>query len=430
MARIGIRRIDITPPVGIPLMGFAGRGVSTGIHDPLFATALVASESDETVVIIGCDLLGVNADLTREVREEVTARTGLPPDHLMIACTHTHYGPNVYRAGERPDEIAYQSNLKYRLAGVVEEAMDNQEEARLGVEYGASDIGINRRERGDDGTIRLGQNPDGPVDRSVGICRIDTVEGEPVAVIVNFATHPVSQTGKMRLISADYPGQVRNVVEQLTGATCLFLQGACGNINPIRMENDYEPARSLGTRLGCEAVRIWETTSTSDIGPVRGEASFESLPAYRYGSLERAEELVEELTAELERLKTEGAEGGAIYWTESRLGRVKAALSSWRDGVAAEPIGAEFQALRIGDLAVASASGEIFTELGSRVREDSKAKHTFFSGYANGSIGYVPVPEAYDEGGYEVTHACRVDPEASSMLLRACGRLIANVAGA
>ena len=89
--------------------------------------------------------------------------------------------------------------------------------------------------------------------------RIDAEEGTPLTVIVNFATHPVSMTGAVRLISAGFPGTVRRLVRQLTGAECLFLQGASGNINPIRMEATGEPVRSLGTRLGSEVVRVWES---------------------------------------------------------------------------------------------------------------------------------------------------------------------------
>ncbi len=424
MLSIGVRRIDITPPVGIPLVGFAGRGPSIGLHDPLYATALVASDGAEPIAIISCDLLYVGAEFTALVRAEVHERLGLPPTHLMLACTHTHYGPPVDPANARSDVRAYADCLVHQLAGVVQEAMASQVPARLGVGWGQSAIGINRRERRPDGTIWLGRNPNGPIDRALGVCRISNTEGRPLATLVNLAAHPVSQGGRVRLISADYPGQARRVVEQLTGAPCLFLQGACGNINADRMEDDYEPARSLGTRLGCDVVSVWEAITASDACGVRVAAEEQALPRYRYGTQAQAERLAAELEAEHQRLVAEGGEPGAIEWAERRLERVRAALAHWRSGQPLEPIHAEFQAYRLGDLAWATAPAEVFNELGQEVKAHSPFPDTFFVGYANGSIGYVPVPAAYEEGGYEVTHACQVDPEASHILVETCGRLL------
>ncbi len=427
MVRIGIRKTEITPPVGIPLVGFAGRGPSVGIHDSLYATAFVASGENQTIAIVDCDLLGINAEFTQAVRDEVHDRTGIPPQHLMIACTHTHYGPDVYRDKARPDVSAYQSHLKFQLAGIVQEAMDAQEPAQIGVGWGQSFIGINRRERKPDGNIVLGQNPGGPIDRSVGVCRISAADGRPLGTIVNFATHPVSQTGSMRFISADYPGQTRDIVEQLTGAPCLFLQGACGNINSVRMEDSHEPPRSLGTRLGCEVVRIWETIETAEISQVAAAIETRQLPRYRYGSQESAEQLVCDLEEQLERLKARDESSGSVYWAELRLNRVRQAVASWKGEQEMEPVSAEFQAYRLGDLAWATAPAEVFNEIGQEIKSASPFGHTFFVGYTNGSIGYVPVPEAYPEGGYEVTHACQVDPEASQILSRTCLALLESI---
>ena len=427
MLRIGISRTDITPPVGIPLIGFAGRGPAIGIHDPLYATAMVASDGERSIAIVSCDLLYVPAALSTAVRQEVQSRTGIPAQSVAVSCTHTHYGPDTNTESTRPDVAAYLADLKYQLAGIVQEAAEAQQPARIGVGWGQSDIGVNRRERLPDGRIILGQNPQGPIDRALGVCRISDADGKPLGTIANFATHPVSQAGKMRFVSADYPGQARRVVELLTGAPLLFLQGACGNINAVRMEDCYEPARSLGTRLGCEIVRVWETITPAEAAGVGSATQTEQLPRYRYGSPAQAEALVAELTSEVERLRAECEDAGALHWAELRLQRAQAALASWQGGPPLEPISAEFQAYRLGDLAWATAPGEIFNELGRQVKGGSPFPATFFAGYTNGSIGYVPVPEAYPEGGYEVTHACQVDPEASQILVRTCSKLLAGL---
>ena len=116
----------------------------------------------------------------------------------------------------------------------------------------------------------------------------------------------------------------------------------------------------------------------------------------------------------------QGAAESRVRWTERRLERARAALESWRTGVLSPPVVAEVQAVRIGALAAVTAPGEIFTQIGSEVKARSPFAETFFVGYANGSIGYVPVPEAYADGGYEVNDASQVDPGAAAILTEGC----------
>ena len=238
----------------------------------------------------------------------------------------------------------------------------------------------------------------------------DSEPGEPIVSVINFATHPVSQASQTSHISADYPGKACEVVEGLTGAPCMFLQGASGNINASIMKPEYEPARTLGTRLGCEVVRVWETIQPKPVTGLRVQSTHVQLPRTRYGSRENAAELVQSLQSEIERHRSEGGSAGRLQWAERRLGRAQSALESWTSGVPLEPVDAELQAWRIGDLALVAAPGEIFTEIGMQVKEGSPFDNTFFVSCANDSIGYIPVPEAYADGGYEVTHASQVDP--------------------
>lgn len=426
--QVGLARADITPPVGIAMVGFAGRGPSIGLNDPLFATALVCQYGDERAVMIACDLLDLSSDVITEIREEISSRTDIQPANVTISCTHTHYGPDSYRNENAMDVTAYRVNLKYKLAGAVQEACNSCKEVKLGFAWGTSDIGINRREKRADGRIVLGQNPEGPIDRQVGILRIDDREGNPVASCVNFACHPVSQSGSMQLISADFPGRMRDVVEQLTGAPCLYLQGACGNINPIWMEHAYEPARSLGTRLGCEVIKMWETIQTEEETGLAVGSKTVDVPQMMYGSEAEAENLVADLTSQLARLTNQDGFEGLIYWVERRLERAKQALEYWESGKPIPPIVAELQAWRLGSLGLTTAPGEVFNEIGAEVKERSPFKNTFFLGYTNGSIGYVPTEEAYPEGGYEVTHACRVDKETASVITENCLELLDNLA--
>lgn len=416
---LGIARADITPPAGISMVGFAARGPSTAIHDPLTATAMALREGDRAVVLFCLDLLDMQAATVGRVREAVSARTDVRPEDVIVACAHNHFGPNVDRARDDPMVDAYREYVTHVLAGLAAQALEQGSPAHMGVAWGQSDIGVNRRERRADGQIVLGKNPGGPVDRAVGVARFEAADGRPVATLVNFACHPVCQTSHMRAVSADFPGAMRDVVERLTGAPCLLLQGASGNINPVIMEPEYEAARTLGTRLGCAVVETWERTqvgAVSGLGCVAGTAK---LPRYSFGSAEHAQRLQSALEQEIVQRREEG-NPGRLEFSQRRLERVKAAVAAWESGEPQEPLEAEVTALHIGDLAVATAPGEVFNEIGQQIKAASPYPNTFFAGYVNGSIGYVPVPEAYAEGGYEVERACQVDPEAAAMLTAAC----------
>lgn len=433
---VGIAQADISPPVGTPSAGFSARGPLTALHDPLYATALVLSDGRRSAALLACDLLYLSAATVNEIRSLVAERTEIAADHVTIACTHTHYGPATTPDASSGDESAdpranaYRANLVYSLAGAVEEAASKMQPAYMGIGWGASDIGVNRREKLPDGSVILGQNPTGPIDRAVGVLRFDTPPvsasepGEPIVTLINFATHPVSQASQTSHVSADYPGKACEIVESLTGAPCAFLLGASGNINASIMKPGYEPARTLGTRLGCEVVRVWETIQPKPVTGLRVRSTHVQLPRMRYGSRDNAAELVRALEAEIERLRSEGGSAGRLQWAARRLGRAQSALESWTSGEPLEPVPAELQAWRIGELALVATPGEIFCQIGLQVKGGSPFDNTFFVSCANDSIGYVPVPEAYADGGYEVTHASQVEPEAAGILTDECLRLL------
>jgi hypothetical protein len=434
----GVARGNITPPIGIPLVGFAGRGPSTAVHDELSATVMVLQSGDERAALICCDVLSFPEQFVAELREEVERRLGVPGANVALHASHTHYGPST-RAYEEsrpapPDVVAYTANLKYVLAGLVQAAAAEVQPVTLGFGRGASDIGVNRRERRPDGTIVLGNNPDGAIDREVAVVRFDTEAGAPLAMIVNFACHPVCQPSMCQTISADFVGPARELAETFTGATMLFLQGAAGNINPVVRGSSFETARRLGVMLGGEIAQVFERTPTEPVtagdgrGAIRTASSLIELPAFTYDTLERAEQEVADRGAEAERLRSQGASAGSIHWAELRFSRAERIRDSLRTGVPLLALPAELSAWRVGDVGLVFTPGEIFTEIGMAVKQQSPLPRSCFAGYTDGTIAYVPVPEAYPEGGYEVTHACRVAPAAAGMIEETSLELLRRVA--
>lgn len=431
--RAGVARVTITPPVGMEMVGFAGRGPADGLHDDLTATVLVlegprasaagTKETEEVIrlAIIACDLLYLLSAQVHAVREAVARLTDLPADHVVVACSHTHYGPltDPTRSTEAAQVAPYLANLVHLLAGGVALARSRLVPCRLGVGHGEARIGINRRERTSDGRIILGQNPAGPYDPRVTILRLDTVDGRPLAAVLNCACHPVSLGAQCTQISADFPGTARTLLEAQTGAMCLFLQGAAGNINPLLMGWDWTHLARLGLPLGAEATRIYFSIQPSveeTIGGLDIVRSRCNLPPILPGSVAAGQDAVAGLEEERDRLRAAG-EAGGLWWAERRLARARQGLEALQGDSPVPAVPAELSALRLGDsVGLITAPGEIFTEIGRSIVARSPFPHTLCAGYTDGSVWYVPTRAAYAEGGYEVTHACLVAPEAGEIL--------------
>src|SRR5262245_6262809 len=266
--RAGIARADITPPIGIAHAGWRAQTHqrAVGVDLAFWATALALSDGDETVIVIDLDQSYLWEPEVSSVQQAVAALTGLPVSHIRLSYTHTHSGP-VNGAGlnawftEGVDMVRqYEQSLPDKLAGIAWAALNNLQPARLVAGSGACNIGVNRRfQRPEDGAVIVGRNWDGVVDPEVKLIRIDTQAGQPLAAIVNYACHPITVGPDNNLLTPDYPGVTRRVVEDATGATCLFLQGAAGNIGPVRgtARGGLAEYRRLGTILGLAAARLW-----------------------------------------------------------------------------------------------------------------------------------------------------------------------------
>ena len=430
----GVSRCVITPPLGSPLVGFAERGRATGCHDELTATALVLESGDLRVAIVATDLLYIRG--AAELKAAISAATGIPPARVLLTASHTHYGPALdseqesaaalVPADQRPAVAAYKQTLALALTGIVRAACERLTDASIGSAEGSAFIGINRREKLPDGSIILGNNPDGPCDRRVLVTRIDAADGRPLAVLLNTACHAVSLGSDCTEITADFPGVARELIERETGATCLFLQGAAGNINPTLMGWDWTYARRLGLSLGAEGARLFWTAAPQRAQSLAFAGETALLPALMPGTLAEAQAQVAQLQAELAGPGSVNSLGQT--WTQWRLTRAQRAAEALAGSGALPPVPAELAAIRLGDeLAVITSPGEVFTELGQAIVAQSPFAATIFSGYTNEAIGYVPTPAAYPEGGYEVTHSCYVASAAAGLLADSSMRLLGTL---
>jgi len=427
----GVSRVTITPPVGIYLIGFAGRaGGSRTVRDGLYATALAVSDGVTEAVIVSCDLLVVHHDLVRRVRQEASARTGVPGENMLFCATHTHSGPPTCAYPDSPPMLqAYVDNLAALLAGAILMAHDRLAPARFAFGRGEARIGVNRRLTRPDGVTVIAANPAGPLDPEVGVLRVDAADGRPLAVVVNHACHPVVLGSDSNVVSADWPGAMRRVVEQASGAKCLFLQGACADVNPLPGgPTDREDVlERLGIEVGGQVIATWARAEPQPADTVRVASERLCVPLWRASQYEReAPALVELVEA--------GRES-----SRDRLRAVLEASTPWTPEVTGagdgQRLAVEVQAIRIGEVAVAAAAGEIFVETGLAVKRRSPLANTMFAAYANGLAGYFPLPEDYPRGGYEVDESylfyrlpAPVAPEAAGLVEETAIRLLHEVA--
>jgi len=331
----------------------------------------------------------------------------------------------------------------------------------MGSAAGSCEIAVNRRfRRPEDNAVVVGRNRDGAVDHGVQLLRVDSEDGRPIAAVVDYACHPITVGPDNDRITPDYPGATKRVVERATGATCLFLQGAAGNVGPVRgvARGGLGEYRRLGAILGHEASRLWweielparreRYLGTLESGAPHAVYADESLEApadagrLRAGTrtmrlplradLQTAEAAESEADRAAELLNRARAQGGSDE--ELRRPTMQARQSSIRAGVAREAAGKthmtfEAQAFVVGEgVALISVPGEPFVEIGLEVKRRSPFARTLFSGYSNVGWAYIPVRGAYDEGGYEVEFT-PFAPEAADVVVEECLALLGELAG-
>jgi neutral ceramidase len=414
----GAARVVITPPVGVPLSGyFAAEGrkqTAQDVHDDLYARALVLNDGEQTVAIVTTDLIGLDDEETGFVRALVERETGIAPQQLIVACTHTHSGP-IVRPFPPGDLVPGQADEHYfrllprLIASAVIMAQRKQRPATLGAGSGTCFININRREILPDGTLRglpfLGRNPEGITDREVGVLRVDdAMTGEAVAVLLSYACHPVV-LGPNVEISADYVGYTVNFIEQVLGrnAVALFANGAQGDMNSIVHPGTYADAERLGTILGAEALQVALSIQTQSEVRIQTATRRTELPLNPAASPERQRDYIRFLEEEHRRFVAEG-DARRAWDIEMRLAVAHYRLYN-REHMQQPSMPAEVTAFGLKgkgtSVGLVSEPAELFCTYGIQAREQSPFFTTLVLGLANGFIGYVPTPNVYTEGGYE-----------------------------
>ncbi len=416
LLRAGISKADITPEKSIYLGGYRLRTEpSDGVYGKLYTRVLVFDDNIQKIVFIENDVIGFRdhkgiGDKDRKgIRKLVSDETGIPLNNILLGSVHNHAAP---RPGYEKNYPGWNEKFNNQVISAVKEAIKNLKPVKIGGGIGHSRIAINRRKKvegglsfetfdenyfsqsyGQDktdnpvkileieGVVRLGANPEGPIDDEVGIMRIDDMSGNPVAVMVNYACHGTSLGSRNKTISPEWMGHMLEYVEEtLPGVTGIFLQGAAGDINPRFIgglegyKDNPEKTKKLGYEIGQEVISVFDAIKT--VTPVNPQIKL----VYKNIQLPKSYKILPE---------------------DFRKTTISVSTTI----------------VRIDDYTWVTFPGELFHEIGKRIKWSTQSRFPFVIGYCNGSVGYLPTQKAFSEGGYEPAWS-QFDPISEQILVK------------
>lgn len=389
MIKAGAAVIIITPPPGLAMSGFAARSLpATGAHDALTARAVVMGDTALVVV----DVIGIDAGMSARIRQ----RCVLPADNVVVAALHNHGGP-VSMAGRLgiPADTAYLERLEDACVAAIDKAAVRRQPATLSVGQG-SDPAIARNRR----------HPGGPVDASLPLLRIRSIDGEMIALVTAYACHPVVLAADNLLWTADYPHFVRAALEETyPGAVALFMTGCAGDANTGHSAHASISLRTNPDRSFAAAERIGR--QIAEVALAAAEHGLSGGASVRNGSI----------VLGFERRETETAADLEKRWRRELPDAEPARESllclwvEWARTIAPvvpEPLAVRLTILDWCGVPIVALPGEIFAETALSIREAlGSGKPAFVIGFADDNPGYIPPASEFIHGGYEVDEAHR-----------------------
>jgi len=400
---VGIGVADITPDAEtyrVPMAGYGARlgKPSEGVHDPLHAKVLYFRDGGSSMALLTCDLRSITPEFKNQIVEK-SAEHGFTMDNILVSASHTHAGPSMY-----PEKFwqlqfgAYDPRIvdimSTAVAKAITQAVQNAAPAKVGFAKGSAE-GFTRNRRWEyDTEARNAASEEPALDPAVWVMRVDAMDGQPRALLVNFATHPTILGHENLLISAEWPGALQRELERLfPGATALYTNGAQGDQAPSGAQgaDGFKKVNDFGTRLAKIAAEVARGIETEAAAPIGFGRSTPPLPDFAF---------------------TESS--------KKRYGSyLKAALE-------ALPRTAELQIFKIGETALVGLPGEPILEVGQAVQK-SVCAHGFDNvvviGLANDYIGYLVNEKEYAHGGYEVDSRSYYGPGLGTFIAEQAGNV-------
>ncbi len=388
----GVARVDVTPPLGAWLAGYPQPDrLAQRVDDPLYATALTLEQGDRRAALVVLDWIIVEEDQRFAIATAVEGDTGIPASHLIVHAIQTHSAPQTQIVfGFRAQNSAYIASVLPPIVQCVRDAWERRRPVRVGVGVGRSDAGVNRRQIREDGEVVLGVNPFGAYDPEVTVLRFDTDQGR-LATLVNYGAHPTTRSGDILAVSRDWPGVMVDFVEAHTGGTAMFLNGVVGDVAPRCTRSGPAGSVEVGTVVGREAARVFDTIDCR--ADVEMSVLAEEI-AFPWAPLE-PREVAEQRLRELPQQPKD-------WFQDASRRHYEAVLAEWNAGQPKTHRPFLQVLLRLGDAVIVPFPGELFAEIGLRLKHASPFRHTLVVSTSNGSLGYLVTREARARRGFEV----------------------------
>ena len=429
--KAGMAKIDITPSGPVWMDGMIRSHRSTGVHDPLFAKALALSNDDSLnncFVVVSVQVCGLRTDDSLRARESASQLTGVPVNHIIIAATHTHSGPSTVGHFNTREE-KYIAELLEKLTLVIQESVKAMQPVAIGCESGNENtISHYRRLLADDGHVVMNWEtwpaehiigPLGVVDSEVGVLKIVSADHPEttMGLLFNHAGHPNVMSGDNYLISADYPGLAEKLVAQTVGGEALFINGAQGTMDIDGLKDrDWEGVDRVAKALANAVCKTAKEITPLATASIRGSSASYTVPSRKITDAELA--WADNILSQTgENIKPVADGVGDDY---------KASLYKQLHDQEDKNISVEQICFAIDDSAFISFPGELFTEIGMRIKDESPFRRTYLLGLANGRTGYIPTSKAILEGGYAVDTR-KVDAMAEDIIIEQSLALLQKV---
>ncbi|MDD3586961.1 MAG: hypothetical protein PHQ75_07235 [Thermoguttaceae bacterium] len=414
VVRAGAAKVDITPQ-SLPAIcngGFQKRLVKV-IDDPLYARACVLSRNDCTVAFAVVDNCMIPQELCDLVKAKVTAKTGIPTDHICISATHCHSAPGLMPIFSSPVDESYAKFVPDKIAEAIILAYGRLQPAKIGSGFAFDGKNVfcrryvmregtafslppaftgcekNLAQMGPGTKGRMNGNalyPTSIPDPTVSVLAAVSLDGKPIVLLGNYSTHYAGARG----ISSDYFGVFCKKIGEYIGApddfVALMCNGACGDcncVNPDDPERKYTK-ETVGESVAQAAFKAWKTIKFSDDVPLAMREETMTL-VIRKPSADDVAQAHAYLKEHADKPQTT-----EYVFAGETIGIDK--MSPTRSF--------KVQTIRIGDLGIAAVPVQPYAWTGLQIRQNSPFAQTFTICLANGSAGYIPTDRDFELGGY------------------------------
>ncbi len=389
MVICGAKQVDITPPIGIPLAGYGARKEnSRGIHDPLLAQTIYLNDSFHELLLVGLDLVAVDADFVAQIRKEIYQSLEITPEAVLVCCTHTHSGPDGYCNAFPRESTNISSPLRQntveKIVGAASWAKTSSQEAIFS--YGkvkVADICLNRID------------PLKESDKDLSILKIEG-EDRILALLVNYGCHPTVMGPENLFISADLPGAARKYFHKLFPQTVfMFMNGGSGDVSTrfTRQFQDFNELDRFGLLLFSNIIQAMQTAQSLLRKNITSTISRIELPLRVFPSIEMAREELSTYEQEFEKLRNAQIDKSELRKAETKIQGASAQLKYSKLFSDTKSIRSEIQGFKIGELTCVTIPGEPFAGITMAIKAAFPNQPVMIISYANDYMGYFPINE-------------------------------------